>query len=84
MFQAAYQQYVYTDENFGSYRLLSPEASTQWTPRENKCDEDAQIGKRYVTTCEKSVGVVKCAYFDMLLFQDDICVFQLAEHARSR
>jgi hypothetical protein len=29
---------------------------------------------RYVTTSEKPVGVIMCGYFDMLLFQDDICV----------
>jgi hypothetical protein len=53
MFQAAYEQYVYTDKNFGSHRLLSPEASTQWTPQETKCKEDTQIGERYVPTCSR-------------------------------
>jgi hypothetical protein len=78
MFQPAYKQYVYTDESFcsaGSYWLLSPEASTH---------EDAQIRRRYVTTCEKSDRVVKCVYSDMHLFEDDICVFKLGDHAGLR
>jgi hypothetical protein len=62
----------------------TPEVSMQWAPALTKCEEDAQIGRRYVTNCEKSVGVVKCGYSDMLLFQDDIGVLQLADHAGLR
>jgi hypothetical protein len=76
MFQPAYEQYLHTDEDQSCAARMQAVKKTPEASILTKCEEDAQIRTTYVTTCEKSVGVVKCGYSDMLLFQDDICVFQ--------